>query len=42
MGLGARLTKFNGYIGGKASNPAISTDGKHMRFNQPKLRIRQL
>jgi Tol biopolymer transport system component len=27
-----RLTNFNDYIGGKASNPVISTDGKYMAF----------
>ena len=27
-----RLTHFNDYIGGKASNPVISTDGKYMAF----------
>ena len=27
-----RLTSFNDYIGGKASNPVISTDGKYMAF----------
>ena len=28
----SRLTYFNDYIGGKASNPVISTDGKFMAF----------
>lgn len=27
-----RLTHFNDFIGGKASNPVVSTDGKHMAF----------
>ncbi len=27
-----RLTHFNDYEGGKASNPVIATDGKHMAF----------
>jgi Tol biopolymer transport system component len=27
-----RLTNFNDYEGGKASNPVISTDGKYMAF----------
>jgi Tol biopolymer transport system component len=27
-----RLTHFNDYKGGKASNPVVSTDGKHMAF----------
>ena len=27
-----RLTKFNDYVNGKASNPVVSTDGKHMAF----------
>ncbi len=28
----ARLTYFNDYFGGKASNPVVSTDGKYMAF----------
>ena len=31
-----RLTNFNDYIGGKASNPVISTDGKWMAFQSAK------
>lgn len=31
-----RLTTFNDYIGGKASNPVISTDGKYMAFQSAK------
>jgi hypothetical protein len=31
-----RLTGFNDYIGGKASNPVISTDGKYMAFQSAK------
>lgn len=31
-----RLTNFNDYIGGKASNPVISTDGKYMAFQYAK------
>ena len=31
-----RLTNFNDYIGGKASNPVISTDGKYMAFQVAK------
>lgn len=31
-----RLTNFNDYIGGKASNPVISTDGKYMAFQTAK------
>ncbi len=31
-----RLTKFNDYEGGKASNPVISTDGKYMAFQSAK------
>jgi Tol biopolymer transport system component len=27
-----RLTFFNDYVGGKASNPVVSTDGKYMAF----------
>jgi len=27
-----RLTHFNDYEGGKASNPVVSTDGKYMAF----------
>jgi len=27
-----RLTNFNDYEGGKASNPVVSTDGKYMAF----------
>ena len=27
-----RLTNFNDYEGGKASNPVVSTDGKYMSF----------
>jgi hypothetical protein len=30
-----RLTFFNDYEGGKASNPVISTDGSLWRFNPP-------
>jgi Tol biopolymer transport system component len=31
-----RLTNFNDYIAGKASNPVISTDGKYMAFQSAK------
>ncbi len=31
-----RLTNFNDYIGGKASNPVVSTDGKYMAFQLAK------
>lgn len=31
-----RLTHFNDYIGGKASNPVVSTDGKWMAFQSAK------
>ena len=31
-----RLTNFNDYIGGKASNPVVSTDGKYMAFQVAK------
>jgi Tol biopolymer transport system component len=31
-----RLTHFNDYIGGKASNPVISTDGRWMAFQSAK------
>jgi Tol biopolymer transport system component len=31
-----RLTNFNDYIGYKASNPVISTDGKYMAFQVAK------
>jgi Tol biopolymer transport system component len=31
-----RLTYFNDYSGGKASNPVISTDGKYMAFQSAK------
>jgi len=31
-----RLTYFNDYVGGKASNPVISTDGKFMAFQLAK------
>ena len=31
-----RLTNFNNYVGGKASNPVISTDGKYMAFQVAK------
>jgi hypothetical protein len=31
-----RLTHFNDYIAGKASNPVISTDGKYMAFQSAK------
>jgi Tol biopolymer transport system component len=31
-----RLTSFNDYIGGKASNPVVSTDGKFMAFQLAK------
>lgn len=31
-----RLTHFNDYEGGKASNPVISTDGKYMAFQSAK------
>ena len=31
-----RLTTFNDYIGGKASNPVISADGKYMAFQSAK------
>jgi len=31
-----RLTNFNDYKGGKASNPVISTDGKYMAFQSAK------
>ena len=31
-----RLTNFNDYIGGKASNPVVSTDGKFMAFQLAK------
>jgi hypothetical protein len=31
-----RLTNFNDYTGGKASNPVISTDGKYMAFQVAK------
>lgn len=31
-----RLTYFNDYVGGKASNPVISTDGKYMAFQSAK------
>jgi hypothetical protein len=31
-----RLTNFNDYIGGKASNPVISTNGKYMAFQVAK------
>lgn len=31
-----RLTHFNDYISGKASNPVISTDGKYMAFQSAK------
>lgn len=27
-----RLTRFNDYVGGKASNPVVSTDGRYMAF----------
>jgi hypothetical protein len=32
----SRLTNFNDYEGGKASNPVISTDGKYMAFQTAK------
>jgi hypothetical protein len=32
-----RLTNFNDYIGGKASNPVISTDGKYMAFQTARI-----
>lgn len=31
-----RLTTFNDYVGGKASNPVVSTDGKYMAFQVAK------
>jgi hypothetical protein len=31
-----RLTNFNDYVGGKASNPVISSDGKYMAFQYAK------
>jgi hypothetical protein len=31
-----RLTNFNDYVGGKASNPVVSTDGKYMAFQLAK------
>jgi hypothetical protein len=31
-----RLTNFNDYEGGKASNPVVSTDGKFMAFQYAK------
>ena len=31
-----RLTYFNNYIGGKASNPVVSTDGRYMAFQSAK------
>ena len=31
-----RLTNFNDYTGGKASNPVVSTDGKYMAFQVAK------
>jgi Tol biopolymer transport system component len=31
-----RLTNFNDYLGGKASNPVVSTDGKMMAFQSAK------
>ena len=31
-----RLTDFNDYTGGKASNPVVSTDGKYMAFQVAK------
>ncbi|MEI9943529.1 MAG: hypothetical protein WDN26_04850 [Chitinophagaceae bacterium] len=31
-----RLTNFNDYVGGKASNPVVSTDGKLMAFQYAK------
>jgi hypothetical protein len=31
-----RLTHFNNYLGGKASNPVVSTDGKFMAFQSAK------
>jgi len=31
-----RLTNFNDYIGGKASNPVVSTDGKYIAFQVAK------
>jgi hypothetical protein len=31
-----RLTNFNDYIGGKASNPVVSTDGRYMAFQAAK------
>ena len=31
-----RLTNFNDYVGGKASNPVVSTDGKYMAFQVAK------
>jgi hypothetical protein len=31
-----RLTGFNDYVGGKASNPVISNDGKYMAFQSAK------
>lgn len=31
-----RLTNFNDYQGGKASNPVVSTDGKYMAFQSAK------
>ena len=31
-----RLTNFNDYAGGKASNPVVSTDGKYMAFQVAK------
>ncbi|MEO6000384.1 MAG: hypothetical protein ABIN89_26325 [Chitinophagaceae bacterium] len=31
-----RLTNFNDYEGGKASNPVVSTDGKYMSFQSAK------
>jgi len=31
-----RLTNFNDYIGGKASNPVVSTDGRYMAFQSAK------
>jgi hypothetical protein len=31
-----RLTRFNDYEGGKASNPVVSTDGRFMAFQTAK------
>ena len=31
-----RLTHFNDYEGGKASNPVVSTDGRFMAFQSAK------